>query len=178
MKRIGCFLLSVAWLCACGSSKTSPAPQADTQLATNVSIFSSKENQKEWVLQADAVNFENAQDATLKNPQLLLKQQGQNSASVTGELGIFDYTEQLVTIEGNAVLQSFTQKVRITAPRFFYDIEKDRIWSNAKTVITRGTTRSVAINGVETNSKLSKIIIKKHATRLPKNRSELQNPTL
>ena len=93
-------------------------------------------------------------------------------------MGTFDYAKQLVTIEGNAVLESLTEKARITAPRFFYDITQDKIWSDARTVITRGTARSVAINGVETNSKLTKIVIKKHATQLPKNRKELQKNAL
>lgn len=175
MNKYLVFLLGIFCLAACNSGKAPVAQdEGDMQLATNVSIFSSKENQKEWVLQADSVNFENMQSATLKNPQLLLKQNGQDSASVSGEMGTFDYAKQLVTIEGNAVLKSLKENARITASRFFYDIKQDKIWSDVRTVITRGTARSVAINGVETNSKLTKIVIKKHATQLPKNRQELQ----
>ena len=162
MKKYWVFFVAVCTLAACSQKETPSGQEGDMQLATNVSIFSSKENQKEWVLHAKSVNFENMQSATLKDPQLLLKQNGQ----------------QLVTSEGNAVLESLTEKARITAPRFFYDVTNDKIWSDARTVITRGTARSVAINGVETNSKLTKIVIKKHATQLPANRSELKRNAL
>lgn len=179
MKRLLFFFISAALLCACQAKTASPAQdEADTQLATNVSIFSSQENQKKWVLHADSVNFENKQSATLKNPQLVLKQNGQDSATVSGQIGTFDYGKQLVTIEGNAVLESLDEKARITAQHFFYDIAQDKIWSDVRTVITRGTARSVAIHGVETDSKLNKIIIKKHATQLPKTRQELQRNSL
>lgn len=176
MKRIVLCVL-IACLAAC-SRPASPLADEDAQLATHVSIFSSKENQKQWVLQAQSVNFENNQRATLKEPRLLLKQNGKDSATVSGTLGTFDYTTQLVSIEGNAVLESLSEKVRITAPRFFYNVQNDRIWSNAKTIITRGTARSVAINGVQTDSKLTKIVIKKHATQLPKTKQELTGAKL
>jgi len=172
MKFFAC-LICACVLAACGGSKTSTPEGADGQLATNVTIFSSKENQKEWVLHADAVNFENTQHAELNNPQLLLKQKGTDSARVTGERGTFNYDKQLVTLEGDAMLDSLTEKAHITAPRFFYDIAKDRIWSDARTVITRGTAKSIAKNGIETDSKLNKIVLKKHATRLPTDTREL-----
>lgn len=179
MKQLWVLFISAAFLCACHAKTASPTQdEADTQLATNVSIFSSQENQKKWVLHADTVNFENGQTATLKNPQLVLKQNGQDSAAVSGHTGTFDYAKQLVTIEGNAVLESLDEKTRITAQHFFYDIAQDKIWSDVRTVITRGTARSVAIHGVETDSKLNKISIKKHATQLPKTRRELQRNSL
>ncbi|MBO5911689.1 MAG: LPS export ABC transporter periplasmic protein LptC [Elusimicrobiaceae bacterium] len=179
MKQFCIFLLSTLLLSACyTSSSTLPQDEQDSQLATNVSIFSSQENQKKWVLNADTVNFENKQIATLKNPKLLLKQNGQDSATVSGQMGLFDYGKQLVTIEGNAVLESLDEKAHITAQHFFYDIAKDKIWSDVRTVITRGTARSVALYGVETDSKLNKIIIKKHATQLPKTRQEIQRNSL
>ncbi len=179
MKHFCIFLLSAMLLGACSSQTSAPAQdEADTQLATNVSIFSSQENQKKWVLHADAVNFENMQNATLKNPALVLKQNGKDSATVSGQMGSFDYAKQLVTIEGNAVLESLDEKARITAQHFFYDIAQDKIWSDVRTVITRGTARSVAIHGVETDAKLNKIRIKKHATQLPQTRKELQRNAL
>ena len=178
MKHLLIGMLGVLWLAGCGNSPSSALEEDDAQIATNVSIFSSKDNQKQWILQAQSVNFENMQSATLKDPRLLLKQNGQDSATVSGDIGTFNYTDQLVTIEGNAILESLTEKARITAPRFFYNVETDRIWSDAKTVITRGTARSVAINGIETNSKLTKIVIKKHATQLPQTRQELQRGSL
>ena len=177
MKQFWICLLA-ALLTACTAKQAPLAEEEDAQVATNVSIFSSKENQKQWVLQAESVNFENMQSATLKNPRLLLKQNGEDSATVSGNIGTFNYAKQLVSIDGNAIVQSLTEKVRITAPRFFYNVETDRVWSDAKTVITRGSARSVAINGIETNSKLTKIIIKKHATQLPLSMQELKGAKL
>ena len=178
MKRTLVVLLALCTLAACGGSTSSPAEQADGQLATNVSIFSSKENQKEWVLQADSVNFENMQHAELKNPRLLLKQNGQDSATVSGDRGTFNYDTQQVSIEGNARLESLTEKALITASQFFYDIAKDKIWSDTRTVITRGTAKSIAKNGVETDSKLNRIVLKKHATQLPATVNELKRKAL
>ncbi|MBP5429706.1 MAG: LPS export ABC transporter periplasmic protein LptC [Elusimicrobiaceae bacterium] len=178
MKYFAVLLVSILALAACSGSPSATSEDEDSQVATHVSIFSSKENQKQWVLQAVSVNFENMQNATLKEPRLVLKQDGKDSATVSGELGTFDYEKQLVSIEGNATLTSLTEKAVITASEFFYDIAKDKIWSSTKTTITRGTARSVAKNGIETDSKLTKIIIKKHATRLPENRSELQRSSL
>ena len=173
MKQIWVFLLGMCCVAACSNTPASPVEEADGQLASNVSIFSSKENQKQWTLHADSVNFENNQYAQLKNPYLLLKQDGQDSATVSGQQGTFDYAKQLVSIDGNAVLDSLTEKVHITAPEFFYNISDDKIWSVTRTVITRGSAKSVAKNGIETNSKLTKIVLKKHNTRLPANPAEL-----
>lgn len=178
MKRFYACVASVWCAAACGGPAPAAPEGTDGQLATNVSIFSSKENQKEWTLHADAVNFEQTQHAVLSNPQLLLKQHGADSARVHGQRGTFDYGQQLVTLEDDAVLESLTEKTRITAPRFFYDIAHDKIWSDARTVITRGTAKSIAKNGVETDSKLTKITLKKHTTRLPQNVGELRKGSL
>ena len=165
-----CLLL----LGACGGGPTNPAEEdAGTQMAEQVSIFSSKDNQKEWLLQADSVDFAGMEKATLKNPQLLLNENGRQSLSVSGQTGIFDYTQKRVTIEGNAKIVSYVEDAQITAPAFFYRIEDDKIWSEARTVITRGTARTVARGGIQTDSKLSKISIKKQSTRVPKTQKEI-----
>ena len=175
MKKYWVFFLSVLCLAACSSKTDVPnAQEGDTQLATNVSIFSSKENQKEWVLHANTVNFENMQSATLKNPHLLLQQNGQDSARVSGELGTFDYAKKLVSIEGNALVKSFTEQVTLATDRFFYDVDKDRIWSDKKTTVTRATAKITARGGIETDSKLTQIEFKKQSTQLPKNLKEVQ----
>ncbi len=57
-------------------------------------------------------------------------------------------------------------------------MDKDRIWSDGKTVITRGGAKVTARGGVETDSKLVKIEIKKQTTRLPADARELQKNTL
>ena len=107
MKQFWICLLA-ALLTACTAKQAPLAEEEDAQVATNVSIFSSKENQKQWVLQAESVNFENMQSATLKNPRLLLKQNGEDSATVSGNIGTFNYAKQLVSIDGNAIVQSLT----------------------------------------------------------------------
>ncbi len=171
-------LAATCCLAACSKETSTTVEESNAQLATRVSIFSSKENQKQWTLHADSVNFENNQYAQLKNPQLLLKQNGQDSATVTGQRGTFDYEKQLVSLDGNATLDSLTEKVHITAPELFYSVADDKIWSTARTVITRGTAKSIAKNGIETNSKLTKIVLKKHSTRLPNNPAELTRKPL
>lgn len=162
-------------LVACAKSENfSPDDNAGVQIANRVSIFESKDNQKQWLLTADAVDFADLTSATLKNPELLLKQDGQDSARVRGDSGTFDYNQKLVTIEGNAQVNSLTERTLITTERFFYDINKDRIWSDQKTTITRGTAKSVARGGIETNSKLTRIELKNQTTRLPKQATELK----
>ncbi len=174
MKKLT-LLFAICLLVACGK-KEEFAPQENTgvQLANRVSIFESKGNQKQWLLTADAVDFADMTRATLKNPELLLKENGQDSARVTGDTGTFDYPNKLITIEGNAKINSLTERVLITTERFFYDVNQDRVWSDQKTIITRDTAKSVARGGIETDSKLRKIEIKQHATRLPQNAGELK----
>ena len=178
MKRVLYALAGICFLIACGGNTPPTADDTDGQVATKVSIFSSKENQKEWVLRADSVNFENMQNAELKNPQLVLKQNGQDSALVSGKRGTFNYEKQLVSIEGDALLEAITQQVRITSSEFYYALDSDKIWSDTRTVITRGTAKSIAKNGIETDSKLTKIVLKKHTTRLPDTVGELQRKSL
>ena len=179
MRKTIALLLAVCGLCACGGEKEfSPSDNAGMQLATNVSIFESQDSHKKWILRAESVDFSSLQSAVLKNPDLLLKENGQDSASVTGKTGSFDYPSKLVTIEGNAKIQSFTENLIITAERFFYDVDKDRIWSDGKTVVTRGGAKVTARGGIETDSKLTKIEIKKQTTRLPADANELKSPSL
>ena len=168
MKKKGLLLATCLFLVACGgSSEFSPTEDAGMQLAKEVAIFESKDSQKKWILKANAVDFSNLQSATLKNPSLILKENGQDSASVSGQTGTFDYPAKLVTIEGDAKIESFTERRVITAERFFYDVDKNRIWSDVKTVITRDGAKVTARGGAETDSKLSKIELKKQTTRLP-----------
>lgn len=161
------------FLGACSNENNFP-PEEQAQLATQVSIFASKDNQKEWVLLAESVDFENMQSAVLYKPSLVLKQNGVDSASVTGNIGTFNYPKHLVTIEGKAVIKSFTERLTITANRFFYDIDSNTIWSDSRTTITRGTAVSVAKGGVVTDNKLSRIELKKHSTKLPISTQELK----
>ena len=179
MRKTCLLLLALCGLCACGNEKEfSPAEDAGMQLATNVSIFESQDNHKKWILRAESVDFSSLQNAVLKNPDLLLKENGQDSASVTGKTGTFNYPDKLVTIEGNAKIQSFTENLIITAERFFYDVDKDLIWSDGKTIVTRASAKVTARGGIETDSKLTKIEIKNQTTLLPQNVQELKNPSL
>lgn len=173
MKRIFLFLL-VFVMVGCSAEKTASIEEEQEQVARKVSIFASKDNQKEWTLYAEAVDFADMQTATLQKPFLLLKQDGKDSASVTGNTGIFDYTNRLVTIEGNAVVTSYTEKLTLKTARIFYDIDTGRIWSDTKTVIKRGTATTTAKGGIETDAKLTKISLKKQTTKLPASERELQ----
>lgn len=161
------FFFSFVLLAACGGADEAQKDEEHEQLATEVSIFASKGNQKEWILLADTVNFADAQNATLSHPSLVLKQDGKDSASITGKIGSFDYLKRLVKIEGNAVIESFTEHLTIKTNRFFYNIDTDTIWSDGKTVIIRDGASITAEKGVETNSKLTKIEFRKQTTRVP-----------
>ena len=168
-------LLCLLLLGACQQKEAfAPEDNKGLQLASNVSIFESKTGQQQWVLTAEAVDFADLQNATLKNPVLLLKQDGQDAARITANTGQFDYTNKLVTLSGNTKLVSLTEQATITTDRFFYDVDKDRVWSDGRTVISRGTGQSVARGGIETDSKLTKIELKQHRTRLPKTAQELK----
>lgn len=171
-------ILSLAlstFLAACGRTESfSPEEDTSVQIANRVSIFESKDSQKQWILTAEAVDFADLNTPTLKNPVLLLKQDGKDSARVRGDSGSFDYLKKLVTIRGHAQIHSLTQRVLITTDRFFYDVNQDRIWSDTKTTITRATAKSVARGGVVTDSKLTKIELKNHSTRVPRTTEELK----
>lgn len=175
MKKYLFLLFAVFLLAACGGQKDfSPEDESDLQLANQVSIFESKDSQKQWILTAEAVNFADLQNATLKNPKLLLKKDGQDTGQITGDSGSFDYTEKLVSIQGHARIEALQEHAVLTTDRFFYDIDKDRVWSDDKTVIVRNQAKVTARGGVETDSKLSKIELKKQTTRLPKQVKELR----
>ena len=166
---------SLVALYACGGQKDfSPEEESGLQLANEVAIFESKDSQKQWILTAEAVNFADLQNATLKNPKLLLKKNGEDSGRVTGDSGSFDYTQKLVSIEGHAKIEALQENAVLTTDRFFYDIDKDRVWSDDKTVIVRNHAKVTARGGIETDSKLTKIELKKQSTRLPADIKELQ----
>ena len=168
-------LIFSTFLSACSRTESFlPAENRGVQVASQVSIFESKDNQKQWILTAEAVDFADLNTPLLKNPVLLLKQAGKDSARVSGNSGTFDYLKKLVTIEGNAQINSLTQQVFSTTDGFFYDVDKDRVWSDTKTTITRGTAKSIARGGVVTDSKLSKIELKNHATQIPQTLGELK----
>ncbi len=175
MKRIYSVFIGIFCLAGCDvSQEFAPDENAGMQLAKKVAIFESQDNQKKWVLRAESVDFSDLQNATLKNPDLLLKENGQDSASVTGRTGTFNYPSKKVTIEGNARIQSFTEHLVITSNRFFYDVNRNRIWSDGKTVIIRGGVKVTAQDGVVTDSKLSRVEIKKQTTQLPTDAKELK----
>lgn len=176
MKRIGggLLLLSIGLLTACSNSKPFSPDDEEMQRAKNVTLFQAKDSENKWILHADQVDFENMTHAVLTNPHLLLREEGKDSAEVSGKRGILDYEDKTVSIEGDAHVHSLTQQILLTTDRFFYDIDKDRIWSDKKTLITRGTAKITARGGIETDSKLQKIEFKKQSTRLPTNPRELQ----
>ena len=165
------FLLTLA---ACGGQNNAVSDGEDQQTATQVTIFQAKDSQNKWILHADKVDFEDMTRAILTNPHLLLREDGKDSAEITGKRGIMDYGNKTVSIEGNARVHSLSQQVLLTTERFFYDIDKDHIWSDKKTFVTRGDTKITAKGGIETDSKLRKIEFKKQSTQLPATTKQLQ----
>ncbi|MBQ8844200.1 MAG: LPS export ABC transporter periplasmic protein LptC [Elusimicrobiaceae bacterium] len=173
MKKL-VFLLSLAFcLSACSAEEEKTAGE-DLQRAENVTLFESKDSQHKWMLRAEKVDFDDLNSAVLHNPHLLLRENGKDSAEVSGQRGTFDYAKKLVSIEGNALVKSFTEQVTLATDRFFYDVDKDRIWSDKKTTVTRATAKITARGGIETDSKLTRIEFKKQSTQLPKNLKEAQ----
>ncbi len=174
MKSIVCGLILLLAVACAKQEAFSPEENAGRQVATGVSIFESKDSQNQWLLTADAVDFAELKTATLKNPVLLLKQNGTDSARVSGKTGTFDYDTKRVSIQGDARIDSFSDGAVLTTERFFYDVTKDRVWSDVKTVITRGTAKAVARGGIETDSKLVKIELKQQTTHVPKDAREFK----
>lgn len=174
MKKLTVLFLLAFALGACGGEKEFSPDDGDMQRAEQVTIFESKDSQKKWILRADEVDFADLNNAVLINPRLLLRENGQDSAEVTGEKGTFDYLKKLVSIEGNAHVRSFTEKTDLSTDRFFYDINKDKVWSDKKTVVVRGNTKVTARGGIVTDSKLKVIELKNQTTQLPQDLKELQ----
>ena len=172
--RYGCFVLLSIILAACSGEKSFSPDEEEMQRAKNVTLFQAKDSQNKWILHADEVDFEDMTHAVLTNPHLLLREDGKDSAEVSGKRGILDYNDKSVSIEDDARVHSLTQQILLTTDRFFYDIDKDRVWSDKKTLVTRGTAKITARGGIETDSKLQKIEFKKQSTKLPVNPKELQ----
>ena len=174
MKRYFLWTLIALSLCACSNKDEFSPDEEELQQANQVTIFEAKDSQQKWSLHADEVNFDDMTHAVLVNPYLLLRENGQDSATVSGKRGVLNYADKLVSIEGDAQVHSLTEKVLLKTDRFFYDIDKDRVWSDKKTHITRGTAKITAKNGIETDSKLRKIEFKKQSTKLPVNPNEIK----
>lgn len=174
MKHLLPALCLLVLLAACSGSGTLSPDEGEKQQARQVTIFQSRDSQKKWELYAEEVNFENTSHAVLLNPRLLLRENGQDSAEITGKRGTLNYDDKLVSIEGNAHIRSYTQQAELATDRFFYDLDKDRVWSDKKTLVTRGGTQITARGGIETDSKLRKIQFKKQSTQLPQDIRQLQ----
>ncbi len=173
MKKIG-WLLLLGLLAACGGENSFSPDDGELQQAHSVTLFESKDSQNKWILHADTVDFEDMAHAVLTNPHLILRENGQDSADITGKRGILDYAQKLVRIEGDVRVHSLTQKILLTADHIFYDLDKDRVWSDKKTIVTRGSAKITAKNGIETDSKLRQIEFKNQTTQLPADPQELQ----
>lgn len=174
MKKLCALFLPCLLLAACGGKDGFSPEDGDMQHAKDVAIFESKDSQKKWILRADEVDFADLNNALLTNPRLLLRENGEDSAEVSGKRGTFDYLHKLVSIEGDAKVHSFKENVDLATDRFYYDVDKDRVWSDKKTVVTRGGAKITARGGVETDSKLLKIEFKKQSTQLPADAKELK----
>lgn len=167
MKKTIIPLLLLALAACGGKDKFSPTEEPGMQRAKTVSIFESKDSHKKWMLSADEVDFADLNAAVLTNPVLVLQEEGQDSARVSGKYGTFNYAQKLVGIRGDARAESFTQNAVITGSEFFYDVNQDKIWSDKKTVVMREGVKVTAKGGIETDHQLSKIELKKQSTQLP-----------
>ena len=174
MKKLTALFLLAFVLAACEGKKEFSPDDGDMQRAEQVTIFESKDSQKKWILRADEVDFKDLNHAVLINPRLLLRENGKDSAEVTGKKGSLDYVKKLVSIEGNAHVRSFTENTDLSTDRFFYNIKKDKVWSDKKTLVVRGNTKVTALGGIVTDSKLKVIELKKQTTQLPQDLKELQ----
>ena len=174
MRKFTWVLALALLLTACGGEKDFSPDDGELQQAKEVTLFESKDSQNKWILHADAVDFEDMNSAILTNPHLILREDGKDSTEVTGKRGILNYSKKLVSIEGNARIHSLLQNTLLTTDRIFYHIDQDRVWSDKKTILTRGKTKITAKNGIETDSKLKKIEFKKQITKLPDDLQELQ----
>ena len=172
-KFIGLFVISLC-LIACSKQASFSPEDEDLQQAKNVVLFESKDSQNKWILKADSVDFEDMEHAVLTNPHLILREEGVDTTEVSGKRGLLNYSKKLVTIDGDARVHSLKEKALLTTERFFYDIDKDRIWSDKKTFITRTDTKITAKGGIETDSKLRKIEFKQQTTQLPADLSDLR----
>ena len=176
MKKLPALFLLTLCLAACGGEKEFSPDDGDMQRAENVTIFESKDSQKRWMLYSKDVDFSNMQNAALDSPELFLKENGQDSAKITAARGIFNYPKKTVTLKGKVKALSFTQNLTLETDYMYYDVDKDRVWTDAKTLVTRGGVRTTAKNGIETNSKLTKIEFKNQSTQLPQTVEEIKNP--
>lgn len=176
IKKAGILILGLLSAAGCGGEKNfSPNEEPGLQTANTVSIFESKSSQKRWVLNSKNVDFSDMQNAVLEKPELLWKEEDADSGKVTSDRGLFNYTQKLVTLTGRVKAESFLQNLTLETDRIYYDVNKDRVWTDQKTVVTRGGIKTVAKNGVETNSKLTQIEFKNQATQLPATVDELKN---
>lgn len=174
MKKLPWLIITLSMLAACGGEKTFSPDDEQIQQAREVTLFESKNSQNKWILHADKVDFEDMTHAVLTHPHLLLRENGQDSTEVSGKRGVLNYAKKLVSIEGDVRVHSLLENVLLTTDRVFYDIDKDRVWSDKKTLVTRGTAKITAKNGIETDSKLRKIQFKKQRTQLPADPTELK----
>lgn len=172
--RWGLLLIVVLSLTACSEQDAFSPDDGELQQAKQVTLFESKDSHNKWILRAEEVDFQDTEHAVLIRPHLLLRENDQNSAEVSGDRGILNYAQKVVRIEGNARVHSFTENLLLTTDHFSYDINKDLVWSDDKTWITRGNTKITAKKGIETDSKLKQIKFKKQTTQLPTDPAELQ----
>ncbi len=174
MKKISVLVGLCMILAACSADKSFSPDEEELQQAKHVTLFESKDSHHKWILNADEVDFEDMANAVLTNPHLMLYENNQPSAEISGKRGTLNYAQKLVSIEGDAVVHSLAEQVRLTTDRFFYDIDKDRVWSDKKTLVTRNNAKITAKAGIETDSKLRKIEFKKQTTQLPTDLAEIK----
>lgn len=167
-------LITLLSLAACSEKNSFSPDDEDMQQAKQVTLFESKDSQNKWILQSAEVDFEDLEHAVLVQPRLILRENGQDSAEVSGDRGILNYAKKIVRIEGNARVHSLSENILLTTDHFSYDINKDLVWSDDKTWITRGNTKITAKKGIETDSKLKQIKFKNQITQLPTDPAELQ----
>lgn len=170
MKKNKIKSLTLICLLACAACAKQDAPQQDSapaQRGYNITLSESTAGQTAWRLEVkEADFFDGEQYLTLKNPSLILNENGQTNSTVTSLKGRYDVANHLITLSKKVTGVSQKENAKIETEEIFYDTQTKEIWSDSPVRLTRG---KITVNGagLRANGDLSQIEIIKQKTALP-----------